>query len=281
MVTNVATQGCLELRPLDPPVGPTVDDLATGAGIRDHYSTRSCRAWTPEVAMERGPQRRIVRALAAATLLAVAACGQAEPSDESTAEPQAEQHPITKDIGTGVEVNVTLPPGWSGDPRGGYVCRTTCDGPAGAGIIAFNDREYFAYGDPCRWSTSRPEELATSAEALVGQLAKQTRRVVSEPENVTVDGRAGKKIVLEMAEDVDAEGDVFPGCDDDKFALLGVQGEDPGRWSQGKGQVEEVWAVDVDGAIAVLIGNYYPGTPAVHVDEVRETLASMTFVETP
>ena len=104
--------------------------------------------------------------------------------------------------------------------------------------------------------------------------------MVSEPENLTVDGRAGKKIILEMAEDVDAEGDVFSGCDDDKFALLGVQGEDPGRWSQGKGQVEEVWAVDVDGAIAVLIGNYYPGTPAVHVDEVRETLASMTFVET-
>ena len=230
--------------------------------------------------MERGPHRRIVRALAATTLLAVAACGDAEPSDQPAAAPRAEQHPITKDIGTGVEVNVTLPPGWSGDPRGGYVCRATCDGPAGAGIIAFNDREYFAYGDPCRWSTSKPEALATSAEDLVGQLAEQTRRVVSEPENLTVDGREGKKIILEMAEDVAAEGDVFPGCDDGKFALLGVTGEEPGRWSQSKGQVEEVWAVDVDGAIAVLIGIYYPGTPAGHVDEVRETLASMTIVET-
>lgn len=230
--------------------------------------------------MQRGEWHNLVRTLAAATLVTVAACGQAEPPDQPKAEPPTEQHPITKDIGTGVEVSITLPQGWSGDPRGGYVCGATCDEPAGAGIIAFNDREYFAYGDPCRWSTSKPKAHATTAEALVEQLAKQTRRVVSGPESVTVDGRTGKKIILKMAEDVKAEGDVFPGCDDDKFALLGVKGEDPGRWSQGKGQVEEVWAVDVDGAIAVLIGLYFPETPEEDVDAVRGALASMTFADT-
>ena len=222
----------------------------------------------------------VVRTLAAATLVTVAACGQAEPLEGPRAEPSTEQHPVTKDIGTGVEVSITLPEGWSGAPRGGYVCGATCDAPAGAGIIAFNDREYFAYGDACRWSTSRPKAQATTADALVEQLARQTRRVVSGPESVTVDGRTGKKIILEMAEDVEAQGDVFPGCDDDKFALLGVEGEDPGRWSQGKGQVEEVWAVDVDGAIAVLIGLYFPTTPAEDVDAVRGALASMTFADT-
>jgi predicted small lipoprotein YifL len=104
--------------------------------------------------MQRGEWHKVVRTLAAATLVTVAACGQAEPPDQPKAEPPTEQHPITKDIGTGVEVSITLPQGWSGDPRGGYVCGATCDEPAGAGIIAFNDREYFAYGDPCRWSTS-------------------------------------------------------------------------------------------------------------------------------
>jgi predicted small lipoprotein YifL len=223
--------------------------------------------------MQRGERHGFVLALVAAALVTVAACGQAQPN----AEPPAEQHPITKDIGTGVEVSITLPQGWSGEPRGGYVCGATCDGPAGAGIIAFNDREYFAYGDPCRWSTSRPKADATTAEVLVEQLAKQTRRVASGSESVTVDGRTGKKIILEMAEDVKAEGDVFTGCDDDKFALLGVTGEDPGRWSQGEGQVEEVWAVDVDGVIAVLIGIYFPETPQEDVDAVRGALASMTF----
>ncbi|WP_309708899.1 hypothetical protein [Pseudolysinimonas sp.] len=230
--------------------------------------------------MQRGERHKVVLTLAVATLVIVAACGQTEPRDQPNAEPPVEQHPITKDIGTGVEVSITLPQGWAGDPRGGYVCGATCDGPAGAGIIAFNDREYFAYGDACRWSTSKPNADATTAAALVEQLVKQTRRVVSRPERVTVDGRAGQKIILKMAEDVTAEGDVFPACDDDKFALLGVKGEDPGRWSQGKGQVEEVWAVDVDGAIAVLIGLYFPETPQEDVDAVRRALASMTFADT-
>lgn len=51
---------------------------------------------------------KIVQTLAAATLVTVAACGQAEPSDQPKAEPPTEQHPITKDIGTGVEVSITL-----------------------------------------------------------------------------------------------------------------------------------------------------------------------------
>lgn len=230
--------------------------------------------------MQHGTWHVVTRTLTAATLLAVAGCGQAEQLDEQEADPATKQHPITKDIGTGVEVSITLPEGWSGSPRGGYVCGATCDGPDGAGIIAFNDREYFAYGDACRWSTSKPEAHATTAEALVEQLANQARRLVSEPESMTVDGRTGTKIILEIAEDVKAEGDVFPGCDDDKFALLGVKGEDPGRWSQGKGQVEEVWAVDVDGAIAVLIGLYFPDTPQQDVDAVRKALASMKFADT-
>jgi hypothetical protein len=41
-----------------------------------------------------------------------------------------------------------------------------------------------------------------------------------------------------------------------------------------------VWAVDVAGAIAVLIGLYFPETPEEDVDAVRGALASMTFADT-
>lgn len=58
------------------------------------------------------------------------------------------------------------------------------------------------------------------------------------------------------------------------------------RWSSrspsspepgGPGQIEDVWAVDLDGAVAVLIGTYYADTPQDAVDEMRAILGSMTF----
>ena len=195
-------------------------------------------------------------------------------------------HVVTKDIGTDVIVTVTIAaPGWDGEANGGYLCWAAvemCGGPPdGAGVIAFNDREYYVYDDPCRWSTTRPDAPATTADDLVAGLASQGSRDASAPEDITVDGYAGKKIVLRMADDRDlaySNGD-FIDCDDGHFALFGVAGEDPARWSQGPGQVEEVWAVDVDGAVAVLIGNYYVDTPQHAVDELRAILRSMTFGE--
>ena len=43
------------------------------------------------------------------------------------------------------------------------------------------------------------------------------------------------------------------------------------------GQIEEVWAVDVNGLIVVLVGTYYPDTPQDAVEELRAILASATF----
>jgi hypothetical protein len=194
------------------------------------------------------------------------------------------QHVVTKEIGTGVDITVAIPaPGWDGEPNGGHLCWTPvaeCAGPPdGAGLIAFNDREYYVYGDPCRWSTTRPSGASTTADVLVAWLANQASREASAPENITLDGYTGKKITLQMADDLDLayrNGD-FTDCDDGKFALFGVAGEDPARWSQGPGQIEEVWAVDVGDAIAVLIGSYYEDTPQVAVDQMRTILGSMTF----
>lgn len=215
----------------------------------------------------------------------------ATPEPTDSAEPSAPiagglplgPHVVTKDIGTGVHVTVTMPAlGWDGEPNGGYLCWTPvdeCAGPPdGAGVIAFNDREYYAYGDPCRWSITRPSAAATTADDLISGLANQEYREASAPEDITLDGHAGKKIILRMA-DVPYNNNHrdFADCDDGHFALFGVAGEDPARWSQGPGQIEEVWAVDVGGAVAVLIGTYYADTPQSAVAEMRTILGSMTF----
>jgi hypothetical protein len=187
-------------------------------------------------------------------------------------------HPVTKRIDGGVEATVTIAaPLWYGEPNGGFLCwgdpDDTCAGPPdGAGLIAFNDRKYHVYGDPCRWSSTRPDTPATTVDELVDALANQESREALTPEDITVDGYAGKKIILQMVDDVD-----IGACDEDSFALFAVPGEERARYSQGPGQTEEVWAVDVDGLLVVVIGLYYADTPQSAVDELRAILASATF----
>ena len=126
----------------------------------------------------------------------------------------------------------------------------------------------------CPPSTT-PDTPSTTVDGLVAALANQALREASAPEDITVDGYAGKKIILQMADDVGGHDD----CDEGTFALFGTPetAEDPARYSQSVGQVEEVWAVDVDGQLVVIIGAYYPDTPQNAIDEVRAILASATF----
>ncbi len=114
---------------------------------------------------------------------------------------------------------------------------------------------------------------------LIAALANQASREASAPEDITVDGYAGKKIILHMADEV-AD---FDACDQDDagdptFGLFTVAPDGaPWRYSQDPGQTEEVWAVDVDGQLVVNIGLYYADTPQHAIDEVQAILASATF----
>ena len=204
--------------------------------------------------------------------------GTPQPSTSASGGLPVGLHPVSKDIGTGVEINVAIEaPNWQGETNGGYMCWIDC-ADRGVSVIAFNDREYFPYRNPCRWSSTGPDAPVTTASELVAILARQELRRPSTPEAITVDGHSGKKVILRMAEgDLAFRAGDFPSCDDAHFALFGVAGENPARWSQEPDQIEEVWAVDVRGVIAVLIGLYYPETPQEDIDEVRDLLRSMTF----
>jgi len=180
----------------------------------------------------------------------------------------------TEDGSDPVAITVTIAaPEWFGEPAEGFILsgESDADPPDGAGMIVFAAREYYVYGDPCTWSTTRPDTPATTVDELVDALANQALREASAPEDITVDGYAGKKIILHMADDVD-----FDACEPE-FTLFGLPGDDRARYSQGAGQIEELWIVDVDGLIVVLDGNYYADTPQNAVDELRAILASATF----
>jgi hypothetical protein len=205
-----------------------------------------------------------------------------EPSPSAAAGLPEGPHLLSDGTNGGPPITVTIPaPLWYGETNAGGMCwdesgHPTCAGPPeGAGIIAFpgTDSEFYVFADPCAWSSTKPETPATTVDELVAALANQASREASAPEDITLDGYAGKKIILQMADDV-AD---FGACDEDAFVLFGVAGEDQARYSQGPGQIEEVWAVDVDGQIVILDGLYYPDTPQNAVDELRAILASATF----
>jgi hypothetical protein len=175
----------------------------------------------------------------------------------------------------GVRGTVTIPaPGWLGE--GGILVKNdSADPPAGAGMITFTGPLH-VFGDPCTWESTIPAMPATTADELVTALAVQASRDASEPVEVTVGGYTGKRITLHVPDDAD-----FSACDQGYFASWGASGgSEPDRYHQGPGQIDEVWALDIDGVLAVIDTAYYAGTPAGHVDELRAIVESATF-ETP
>jgi hypothetical protein len=174
----------------------------------------------------------------------------------------------------GVTVTIAAPL-WRGQPdEGRLIWNDDIDPPAGAGMIIWagpND-EFYVYGDPCHWSSTKPDTTVATVDEFVAALASQALRVPSAPEDITVDGYAGKKIILGMAADVD-----FDACDGGDFVLFGQAGDDMARYSQGPGQIEEMWVLDVDGRIVIQSGFYYPDTPQNAVDELQAIFASATF----
>jgi hypothetical protein len=175
-------------------------------------------------------------------------------------------------------MDVTIPaPGWFGDANNGILTKNEDpDAPDGAGLIVFagDPGGLYVYGDPCSWSTTRPTEPAGTVDELVAALTSQASRDATSPVDITIDGHPGKSITLHVPEDA-----VFADCDEGTFASWGVQGEDPARWHQDPGQIDELSILDVDGELVVLDGAYYEGTPTSVVDELRALIESTTFGE--
>ncbi|HUF06566.1 MAG TPA: hypothetical protein VMP86_04155 [Candidatus Binatia bacterium] len=212
------------------------------------------------------------------------------PTPEATATPEATPTPAHEGLlpegphvlSDGEEIDgalmmpitVTVPPDWYGEPGGGFIIKNDNAGaPAGAGMIVFVG-DLYVYGDPCDWSATRPDTPATTVDELVAALSAQASRDATEPVDVTVDGYAGKSIILHVPDDA-----VFGECDGATFGSWGVPGADlsPYRYHQDPGQIDKLWIVDVDGELAVIDIGYYEGTPQSVIDELEAIVESTTF----
>jgi hypothetical protein len=167
-------------------------------------------------------------------------------------------------------------PGWDGAPDDGILVKNdNADPPDGSGMIVWAGVDHlYVYGDPCDWSSTRPETPSTTVDEVVAALAAQASRDASAPVDITLDGYAGKAITLHVPDDAD-----FTQCDGGTFGSwsLGTTDLSPHRYAQRPGQIDEVWVLDVDGLMVVIDWAHYAGTPADDVAELRTIVESATF----
>jgi hypothetical protein len=215
--------------------------------------------------------------------------GSATPTPQPTATPEptpvpegllpAGPHILTDggevDGTTTLPMTVTIPgPDWYGAPGDGILIKDdNAAAPDGAGMIVFFG-DLYVYGDPCAWSTTRPDEPATTVDEVVAALSAQASRDATAPVDVMVGGHAGKSMTLHVPDDA-----VFSDCDQDTFGSWGVPGADPGpyRYHQDPGQIDTLYILDVDGTLTVIDTAYYEGTPQSVIDELEAIVESSSF----
>jgi hypothetical protein len=175
-------------------------------------------------------------------------------------------------------VRVTIPAsGWIYDPEVSGSALIKGDQaenlPEAAMLVMPTRAGIYVYGDPCRYESTTPDTPVSTADEVTAALAAQASRDASDPVDVTVGGYPGKSIILHVPDDA-----VFADCEEGEFAMFRVDGETgPGRYSQGPGQVDELWILDVDGAIVIIDAMYRPDTAAELVEEMRAIAESATF----
>jgi hypothetical protein len=139
--------------------------------------------------------------------------------------------------------------------------------------------QFYVYGDPCKYRSTKPAKPATTVDQIVSSLAAQPSRDATKPVDVTVGGYAGKSITLHVPADAAMTGEDFTGCEDGKFASYGTADDPLSRYHQGPGQIDELWIVDVDGATVIIDAMYRSDTPADVIEELQRIAQSATFVK--
>ena len=170
---------------------------------------------------------------------------------------------------TGGQIVLTLPPGWSGNSW------LVNDGASQAsGIFLGVYPVESVYGDPCQWQGSLPDPpvgptVDDFATALVGQAMRDATVA-----DVTLDGYSGKRVTLHTPADIN-----FADCDLRIFGTWTEAGSnDPSRYSQGPGQVEDVYIIDVEGTRTILDASWFPDrSDPESVAEITDIIDSIDF----
>jgi hypothetical protein len=205
-----------------------------------------------------------------------------------TAEPTATREPASTPAAglpegpfdledSGMAMTVTIPaPGWTFDGEvTALVKGNEVANMPEAAILFWSwpaGTAFYVPGDPCRSTSTRPDTPATTVDDFAAALAAQASRDASEPVDVMVGGYAGKSLTLHVPDDA-----LFDECQQGEFVSYGTEQDPLGRIHQGRGQIDELWILDVDGAFVIIDAMYRPDTPPALVEEMRGIAQSATF----
>lgn len=156
-----------------------------------------------------------------------------------------------------VRFTFDMPSGWWGLNEGAMApIETGTEGPSGAALVFLQVAGL--YSDPCHGNAGDPDvPVGTTVNELVAALDAQTAYEVGAPSDIEMSGFRGVQIDLQLPSDVD-----FASCGDGQFWVW-----DGAPYAQGPGNRWRVRILDVDGTIAVILAEDFPGTsPQVKAD---------------
>jgi hypothetical protein len=169
--------------------------------------------------------------------------------------------------GPGAHLTVMMPTGWETWPSSSASPSAITKGdPEPPGWMSVGAASVVdIYYDRCQWTrTVLDPRIGPTVEDLTSALEDVWGADAAAPIDATLDGFAGKQMVLTGPIDVD-----FATCDNGEFRRW------PGQWYQGPGQKDRLWILDVEGERIVVIATFFPEGSAQDLAEMQAVIDSI------
>ena len=167
-----------------------------------------------------------------------------------------------------IPLQVTVPEGWAASNEF-YLIESAGSGtgpPAGAALVlGWTSNTVGVQSDPCLSNNHQlPDvKVGPGVDDFVDVVTTQKWFHGSAPVDTKVGGAPGRYFSLKAPADLSE-------CEE-------WRPWDPGFYAQGPSNIWEVWAHDVNGHRVVIVANYFPGTSAKTIAQLKQVVKSIRF----
>jgi len=128
------------------------------------------------------------------------------------------------------------------------------------------------FQDACQWNEAKIVNVGTTPEQLVTALAAQKSRTASAATSTFIDGFPAQEMTLTVDPSLDTST-----CTDGNLRYWPGAGPsfDSGMCCNLAGNIDTIYAVDVNGKRMVVVARHYPGSSAADVAELQSIVDSI------